>query len=92
VQRGYNKGLGLEPLYAEDGPARIGSQNGTPDSSSAGLILAKQDVENMAKKSLKVDREKFEGVVKSLLKTPPLKREDVRVAKKKPEKLIPPQK
>lgn len=46
----------------------------------------------MGKKSLKVDREKFEGVVKSLLQTKPVKRENVKVSKKKPEKLIPPQK
>jgi hypothetical protein len=45
----------------------------------------------MAKKSLKVDRRKFEGVVKNLLQSKPMKREDVKVAKKKPEKLIPPQ-
>jgi hypothetical protein len=29
----------------------------------------------MAKKSLKVDREKFEGIVKTLLKSEPMKRE-----------------
>lgn len=46
----------------------------------------------MTEKSLKVDREKFEGIVKSLLKSPHTKREDVKVSKKKPEKLIPPQK
>jgi hypothetical protein len=46
----------------------------------------------MKKKSLKVDREKFEGIVKSLLVGKPIKREKVKVAKKKPEKLIPPQK
>ena len=44
----------------------------------------------MPKKSLKVDREKFEGIVKRLLETKPTKREDVRLDKKKPEKLIPP--
>jgi hypothetical protein len=43
-------------------------------------------------KSLKVDRDKFEGIVKNLLQTPPTKREDVKPAKKKPGKLIPPQK
>lgn len=43
-------------------------------------------------KSLKVDRKKFEGIVQSLLQTPPMRREDVKVSKKKPEKLIPPQK
>ena len=46
----------------------------------------------MAKKSLKVDRQKFEGIVKNLLNTKPVKREDVKVSKRKPEKLIPPQK
>jgi hypothetical protein len=46
----------------------------------------------MAEKSLKVDREKFEGIVKNLLDSPPTKREDVKVSKKKPEKVIPPQK
>ncbi len=46
----------------------------------------------MAKKSLKVDREKFEGIVKRLLKTDPVKREVVKVSKKKPEKLFPAQK
>jgi len=46
----------------------------------------------MPKKSLKVDRAKFEGIVKNLLTTPHVKREDVKVEKKKPEKVIPPQK
>jgi hypothetical protein len=46
----------------------------------------------MTKKSLKVDRDKFEGIVKSLLQSKPLKRENVKVSKRKPEKLIPPQK
>lgn len=49
-------------------------------------------VQGMTEKSLKVDRAKFEGIVKSLLKNPHIKREDVKVSKKKPEKLIPPQK
>ena len=44
----------------------------------------------MSKKSLKVDREKFTRIVKNLLETKPIKREDVKVSKKKPEKLIPP--
>lgn len=48
--------------------------------------------ERLTKKSLKVDRDKFEGIVKRLLHAKPLKREDVKVSKKKPEKLIPPQK
>jgi hypothetical protein len=39
-----------------------------------------------------VDREKFEGIVKNLLDTKPLKRSKVKIAKRKPEKLIPPQK
>lgn len=45
----------------------------------------------MSKKSLKVDRAKFEGIVKNLLNSPPTKREDVKPDKKKPEKLLPPQ-
>lgn len=43
------------------------------------------------KKSLKVDRTKFEGIVKRLLHADPLKREDVKPDEKKPDKLIPPQ-
>lgn len=46
----------------------------------------------MAKKSLKVDRQEFEGIVKRLLDAKPVKREDVKTAKKKPAKLIPPTK
>jgi hypothetical protein len=46
----------------------------------------------MPKKSLKVDRKKFEGIVQNLLQSKPMKREDVKVSKTKPEKLIPPQK
>lgn len=46
----------------------------------------------MARKSLEVDRIKFEGIVKRLLEFPHVKREKVKVAKKKPAKLIPPQK
>jgi hypothetical protein len=46
----------------------------------------------MAKKSLKVNRKKFEGIVQSLLDSPPLKREKIKTAKKKPEKLFPPHK
>jgi len=46
----------------------------------------------MGRKSLKVDRAQFEGIVKNLLRSKPLKREDVKVSKRKPEKLIPPQK
>lgn len=46
----------------------------------------------MTEKSLKVDRAKFEGIVKSLLKTPHTKRKNVKPDKKKPAKLIPPQK
>jgi len=45
----------------------------------------------MPKKSLKVDRKKFEGIVRNLLQAKPVKREDVKVSKRKPEKLIPPQ-
>lgn len=44
------------------------------------------------KKSLKVDRQQFEGIVKKLIQAEPVKREDVKIAKKKPEKLIPPPK
>jgi len=44
------------------------------------------------KKSLKVDRKKFEGIVQNLLNTKPVPREKVKTAKKKPAKLIPPQK
>lgn len=43
----------------------------------------------MAKKSLKVDRKKFEGIVQNLLQTKPLKRSKVKVSKRKPEKLFP---
>ncbi len=47
----------------------------------------------MAKKSLKVDRKKFEGIVKNLLDTKPVKREDVKIKNRKNrEQLIPPQK
>jgi hypothetical protein len=46
----------------------------------------------LPKKSLKVDRQQFEGIVKNLLQSKPLKREDVKVSKKKPQKLIPSQK
>ena len=42
-----------------------------------------------ANRELKVDREKFEGIVKRLINTEPTKREDVKVSKKKPAKLIP---
>jgi len=44
----------------------------------------------MGRKSLKVDRRKFEGIVQSLLQSAPVKRDQVKVAKKKPAKLIPP--
>jgi hypothetical protein len=45
----------------------------------------------MAKKGLEVDRQKFEGIVKNLLQTKPVKRENVKVKKRKnSEKLIPP--
>jgi hypothetical protein len=47
----------------------------------------------MPKKSLKVDRQKFEGIVKNLLQSKPMKREDVKIKNRKNrEKLIPPQK
>jgi len=44
------------------------------------------------RKSLKVDRKKFEGLVQNLLHSKPVKREKVKIAKRKPEKLIPPRK
>jgi hypothetical protein len=44
----------------------------------------------MTKKNLKVDRKKFEEIVKKLLHSKPVKREDVKPTKRKPEKLIPP--
>jgi len=45
----------------------------------------------VGKKSLKVDRTKFEGIVKNLLNTAPVKRENVKVKNpKNREKLIPP--
>jgi hypothetical protein len=47
----------------------------------------------MPKKSLKVDRKKFEGIVQNLLQSKPMKREDVKIKNRKNrEKLIPPQK
>jgi hypothetical protein len=49
--------------------------------------------QKMAKKSLKVDRKKFEGIVQNLLQSKPVKRENVKVKNpKNREKLIPPQK
>jgi hypothetical protein len=45
-----------------------------------------------AEKSLRVDRAQFEGIVKQLIHSAPVKRDDVKVSKKKPAKLIPPQK
>jgi hypothetical protein len=46
----------------------------------------------MEEKPLKVDRKKFEGIVKNLLDAKPTKRENVKVGKKKPGKVIPPPK
>lgn len=46
----------------------------------------------LSTKGLKVDRGKFEEIVKTLLRAEPMKREDVKPEKKKPEKLIPPPK
>jgi hypothetical protein len=43
------------------------------------------------RKKLLVDRNKFERIVKSLLRAKPMKREDVKISKKKPQRLIPPQ-
>jgi hypothetical protein len=45
------------------------------------------------KKTLKVDRDQFEGIVKNLLQSKPVKRANVRVKNpKNREKLIPPPK
>lgn len=45
----------------------------------------------MPKKSLKVDREQFEGIVKKLLNTKPTKRENVKVKNPRNRKqIIPP--
>ncbi len=46
----------------------------------------------MPKKSLKVDRKKFEGIVQGLLNAKPIKREKVKVSKRKPDTIIPPEK
>ncbi len=46
----------------------------------------------MTKKTLKVDRQQFEGIVKSMLRSKPVKRDKVKISKKKPTQLIPPQK
>jgi hypothetical protein len=56
--------------------------------------MAEEAVKTMARrKSLKVDRTKFEGIVKNLLQSKPMKREDVKIKNRKNrEKLIPPQK
>ncbi len=62
--------------------------------SSIVLITAAYTVqlENMTEKSLKVDREKFEGVVKRLLKADPVKRKEVKVQNpRNRKKLIPPE-
>ena len=56
------------------------------------LCMAGTECEKMAKKSLKVDREKFEGIVQNLLQSKPLKRSKVKVAKRKPQQIIPPPK
>ncbi len=40
---------------------------------------------------LQVDRNKFEGIVRNLLNAPHTKREDVKLDKKRPKNLIPPQ-
>jgi hypothetical protein len=59
--------------------------------SSAQDVTATNAVQSeMAKKSLKVDRKKFEGIVQNLLHTKPLKRSKVKVSKRKPQQLIPP--
>ena len=46
----------------------------------------------MARNKLLVDRQKFEGIVQNLLQSKPMKRAKVKIAKKKPAKLIPTQK
>jgi hypothetical protein len=43
-----------------------------------------------APRSLKVDRAQFEGIVTRLIHSGPIKREDVKVEKKKPHKVIQP--
>jgi len=43
-------------------------------------------------KDLKVARKQFERIAKDLLQSKPVKRGNVKVSKRKPEKLIPPQK
>jgi hypothetical protein len=60
---------------------------------SAYTLVAVKRWVSMPKKSLKVDRKKFEGIVKNLLDTKPVKREDVKIRNRKNrEKLIPPTK
>lgn len=55
------------------------------------LLSVEKRTMRKANKSLKVDREKFEGVVRNLLQTKPVKRDDVKVKNpKNREKLIPP--
>lgn len=61
----------------------------------AGLaeMASRWDWEEMAKKSLKVDRQKFEGIVKNLLHSKPVSLENVKIKNpKNREQLIPPQK
>jgi len=45
----------------------------------------------MRKKSLKVDRKGHDRTLTNLLQAKPLKRSKVKVSKRKPEKLFPPQ-
>jgi hypothetical protein len=64
-----------------------------PTSQGRDRGLMEDVIKSQAKKSLKVDRQKFEGIVKNLLQSKPIKREDVEIKNRKNrEKLIPPQK
>jgi hypothetical protein len=45
-----------------------------------------------SEKRLLVDRAQFEGIVKRLIHTAPVKRDEVKPATKKPHKIIPPEK
>ena len=72
---------------------KIGTTRDGNDLGCAGLLTTITHWDfKMAKKSLKVDRNKFEGIVKNLLNATPVKRDEVKPDKKKPEKLIPPPK
>ena len=64
----------------------FGTMDGTSPASLGSLYESKWS--EVARKTLKVDRGKFDGIAKNLLQSKPVKREDVKVSKKKPEKLI----